>query len=215
MIFLGPPGAGKGTQAHRLAEERGLVQLSTGEILRDAIKAGTPLGQKAKEEIDAGQLVADDVVIQIIDERISQADCQKGFILDGFPRTLPQAEALDRILEQKQRKLDMVFEMSIDEGELVKRVTGRYGCVKCHAGYNDYTNPTSVEGVCDECGGTEFERRDDDNEETVLARVRTYKDQTEPLLPYYTDQGVLHHVEAMAPISEIAEQIDRVLDSVR
>lgn len=211
LILLGPPGAGKGTQARLIMEREGLVQLSTGDMLREAVQAGTELGRKAKAAMDAGQLVSDDIVISIIAERIRQEDCQKGFILDGFPRTVAQAEALDRMLEKAGRKLDHVIEMRVDEEELVKRITGRFTCPKCGEGYHDEFKLPKVPGSCDNCGPVEFVRRSDDKEETVRARLKAYNGQTAPLLPYYKDKGVLRTVDGMLPINEVAKEIEAVL----
>lgn len=213
IILLGPPGAGKGTQAQRLMETRRLVQLSTGDMLRAAVKAGSEVGRRAKVFMDAGQLVPDEVVIGIIAERIEAPDCRDGFILDGFPRTTAQAEALDRMLAEKGLRLNGVIEMKVDDAALVERIAGRYACAKCGAGYHDTFHQPKVAGVCDNCGGTEFIRRADDNRETVVTRLGAYHAQTAPLLPYYQARGVLRQVDGMASIDEVSQQIGRVLDS--
>ena len=214
IILLGPPGAGKGTQAKRLETTRGLVQLSTGDMLRAAAASGSELGQEAKRLMDAGQLVPDEVMIQMIAERIDLPDCAQGFILDGFPRTTPQAEALDRMLTAKGRELDAVIEMKVDDEALVERITGRYICAKCGAGYHDRFQQPKVAGLCDACGGTEFERRADDNEETVRARLVAYHAQTVPILPYYGEKGILKSIDGMAPIDRVTQQINGLLDAV-
>ena len=211
LILLGPPGAGKGTQAQRLQETRGLVQLSTGDMLRAAVAAGTEVGRKADALMKAGQLVPDEIVVSIIAERIRQPDCAKGFILDGFPRTEAQAGALDRMLAERGLKLDKVIEMQVVDDVLVDRITGRFTCGKCGAGYHDRHKPTRVPGVCDVCGSTDLRRRADDKAETVKSRLAAYHAQTAPLLPYYRHRGILATVDGMAPIDRVAQQIDRVL----
>jgi len=211
VILLGPPGAGKGTQAKRLEKQHNLIQLSTGDMLRAAVASGSDLGKKAKEIMDAGHLVPDDLMIAMISDRIDQPDCANGFILDGFPRTTPQAEALDTMLSEKGLKLDAVIEMKVDDDSLVGRITGRYTCAKCGAGYHDSFQKPKVEGVCDTCGGTEFKRRADDNEETVRTRLASYHAQTAPILPYYTEKGLLKAVDGMAGIDEVTTQIEGVL----
>lgn len=214
LILLGPPGAGKGTQAHRLISTRGLAQLSTGDMLRDAVERGTPFGLRAHAAMEIGELVADDVVVRIIAERITHDDCKDGFLLDGFPRTVAQAEALDKMLAESGQRLDAVIELKADDEAMVKRIIGRFTCTNCNAGYNEYFKPTAEEGVCDECGGTEFVHRTDDNEDTVMSRMRAYHEQTEPLLPYYKSKGILKSIDGMAGIDEVANKIDRILDSL-
>jgi adenylate kinase len=215
LILLGPPGAGKGTQAQRLQQTRGLVQLSTGDMLRAAVAAGSEIGKRADAVMKRGELVSDEIVVGIIEERISQPDCAKGFILDGFPRTTAQAEALDAMLARKGMKLDAVIEMAVDDAQMVDRITGRFTCAKCGAGYHDTNKPPKQAGVCDVCGGTEFTRRADDKAETVKARLEAYHRQTAPLLPYYRSRGVLQKVDGMAPIDQVAAQIDKVLDGLK
>ncbi len=211
IILLGPPGAGKGTQAHMLEDKRGLIQLSTGDMLRASIKHKEPLGLEAKKIMDAGQLVPDALMIKLIEERIAFADCEKGFILDGFPRTVPQAEALDRMLDSKAKKLDAVIELKVDEPVLIQRVAGRFSCAGCGAGYHDKFRPTKQAGVCDECGGKEFTRRPDDNAETMKTRLQAFRDQTAPILPYYKQKGLLKSVDGMASVAEVNEQIEVIL----
>jgi adenylate kinase len=212
LLLLGAPGSGKGTQAKRLEQKYGLVQLSTGDMLRAAVKAGTEVGLKAKAIMEAGQLVPDDVVIAIIAERIDQPDARRGVILDGFPRTTAQAEALDKMLADKHLRLDQVIELKVDEAVLTKRIVGRYSCAKCGAGYHDEFQKPKVPGVCDKCGSTEFVRRADDNAETVASRLAAYRAQTAPILPYYARKGLLKQVDGMAPIDEVTRQIEALLE---
>jgi len=212
LLLLGPPGSGKGTQAKRLEDAYGLVQLSTGDMLRAAVRAGSEIGRRAKQIMDSGQLVPDEVVIQIIADRIALPDCRRGFILDGFPRTTAQAEALDAMLAAKGLVLDHVIELKVDEGILTDRIGGRFACAKCGAGYHDRYQKPKMEGVCDVCGSREFVRRADDRPETVAARLKTYRELTAPILPYYEGKGVLKRVDGMAPIDEVARQIRAILD---
>jgi len=211
IILLGPPGAGKGTQAQKLQGDLGMIQLSTGDMLRAAVAAGSELGKKAKGLMEKGELVPDDLIVGLIEDRIGQPDCAKGFILDGFPRTEAQAEALDAMLAKSGKKLDWVIEMEVDEAALTQRVVGRFSCAKCGAGYHDTFKRPKVEGVCDVCGSTEFTRRKDDNAETMKTRMAAYRAQTEPLLPYYGARKVLKKVDGMAGMDEVYGQIRAVL----
>lgn len=211
LILLGPPGAGKGTQAKEIENRHGIVQLSTGDMLRAAVKAGTEVGKKAKAVMEKGELVSDEIVIGIISDRIDQPDCQKGFILDGFPRTLAQASALDEMLARKSKKLDAVIELKVDPKRLTERIVGRYTCAKCGEGYHDTFKTPKVEGVCDVCGGTEFTRRADDNAETVTTRLMAFYRDTSPLIGYYYCKGNLRSVDGMAPIDEVAIAVEKVL----
>ena len=211
IILLGPPGAGKGTQAARLQANRGMMQLSTGDMLREAVAAGTPVGLKAKEVMARGELVSDAIVSALIGERLD-ASAEQGAIFDGFPRTKHQAEALEILLAERGRNLDHVIELDVDENELVKRIIGRFSCAKCGAGYHDQFRPTKVEGVCEMCGSTEFKRRPDDNEQTVRTRMAEYRAKTAPILPYYEAKGLIRHVDGMASMDDVAAQIDAILD---
>ena len=214
LILLGPPGAGKGTQAQWLKEAYGIPQLSTGEMLREAVAAGTEVGREAKAIMEAGQLVSDEVINRIVAERIDQPDCAQGFILDGYPRTINQAGALDAMLAERGLKLDAVIELTVDQDALVERISGRFSCATCGAGYHDKFKPTRAPGVCDVCGSTEFVRRKDDNAETVRSRLQAYEAQTAPLLPFYRARGLVRQVDGMAPIEEVTEGIRRALRPV-
>lgn len=211
LILLGPPGAGKGTQAEELVKQHGYVQLSTGGMLREAVKAGTAVGLKAAPLMEQGLLVPDDVVIGAISERLTKPDCARGFILDGFPRTLAQAAALDELLAQKKMRLDAVVELKVEDDVLVSRISGRFACGQCGAGYHETNKPTKVAGVCDQCGSKEFVRRADDNAVTVQKRLMAYYRETAPLIGYYFAKGILKRVDGMAPIEEISQAIEAVL----
>ncbi|HEX6103581.1 MAG TPA: adenylate kinase [Alphaproteobacteria bacterium] len=215
VILLGPPGAGKGTQAKRLEQKHKLVQLSTGDMLRAAAASGSELGRQAKKVMEAGQLMPDDIIIAMIAERIDRPDTKNGFILDGFPRTTAQAKALDKMLAERGLKLDLVIELKVDDAVLVERISGRFACAKCGAGYHDLYQRPKVEGRCDRCGATEFVRRPDDNAETVKARLAAYHAQTAPILPYYAARGVLRSVDGMAEIDQVAAQIEALISELR
>ena len=211
IILLGPPGAGKGTQAARLQAERGMIQLSTGDMLREAVAAGTPVGLQAKAVMERGELVSDAIVSALIGERLDAAS-QSGAIFDGFPRTRQQAEALEVLLGERGRTLDHVIELAVDEEALVTRITGRFTCAKCGTGYHDTFRPTAVPGVCDVCGSTEFKRRKDDNEQTVRTRMKEYRAKTAPILPFYEAKGLVRRVNGMGSVEKVGAQIDAILD---
>src|SRR6056297_3239824 len=212
LILLGPPGAGKGTQARMLQDRFGLVQLSTGDLLRAAVAAGTEAGQKAKAVMEAGDLVSDDIVLAILKDRLGEPDVNKGVILDGFPRTTGQAEALDRLLSESGQQIDAAISLEVEDEAMVERVSGRYTCASCGEGYHDSFKQPAVAGICDKCGGTEFKRRADDNAETVRSRLAAYHAQTAPLIAYYDDKGVLRTVDAMGDIGRIADELGAIVE---
>jgi adenylate kinase len=212
LILLGPPGAGKGTQAYRIKEKYRLVHLSTGDMLRGAIAAGTEVGKLAKTIMDEGKLVSDDVINRLVEERIAAPDCAGGFLLDGFPRTVAQAEALDAMLEKRGDGITAVIEFAVDDEALIERIAGRFSCANCGAGYHDKFQRPKVDGVCDQCGGTEFKRRSDDTPDAVRTRLASYHEQTAPLLPYYRGKGVLRTVDGMAEIDEVTAAVFEEID---
>jgi adenylate kinase len=207
LVLLGPPGAGKGTQAERIAAKYDIPHLSTGVMLREAVAANTEVGRQAKAIMDAGRLVPDEVMNRLVADHIAQPDAARGFVLDGFPRTVAQAEALDGLLEQRGERLDAVLELAVDDDALVDRISGRYACAKCGASYHDRFRQPKTDGVCDVCGSREFVRRADDTAETVRARLNAYHAQTAPLLPYYRDKGLLAAVDGMAEIEDVSSEI--------
>jgi adenylate kinase len=212
IILLGPPGAGKGTQAARLQSLRGMIQMSTGDMLREARASGSPVGLMVKEVMDSGKLVSDAIVTALIGERLDAVG-QKGAIFDGFPRTRAQAEALDLLLSERARTLDHVIELDVDEEALVERITGRFSCAKCGASYHDHFKLPLVKSTCDICGSHDFLRRPDDNEQTVRQRMAEYRAKTAPILPYYEERGLVRKVDGMAAVDDVAAQIDAILGS--
>ena len=215
FILLGPPGAGKGTQARMLEEKFGLVQLSTGDLLRAAVAAGTEAGKRAKAVMEAGQLVSDDIVLAILKDRMAEPDTGKGVILDGFPRTAAQAAALDGLLAGSGQKINAAISLDVVDEAMVERVSGRYTCANCGEGYHDTFKVPAKAGVCDKCGGTEFKRRADDNAETVRSRLEAYHAQTAPLIDYYDGKGVLKRIDAMAEIDLVADALQGIIASTR
>ncbi|MBY6055764.1 adenylate kinase [Leisingera daeponensis] len=211
LILLGPPGAGKGTQARMLEEKFGYVQLSTGDLLREAVAAGTPAGLAAKAVMEAGQLVSDEIVINILRDRLAEPDCAKGVILDGFPRTTVQAEALDELLAETQQKINAAISLEVDDAAMVERISGRYTCAGCGEGYHDSFKQPAAAGKCDKCGGTEMKRRADDNAETVASRLEAYHAQTAPLISYYGGKDVLQSTNAMGGIDDIAQDMAAIV----
>ena len=213
--MLGPPGGGKGTQAKKLQEEYGCIQLSTGDMLRAAVASGTEIGKKAKAVMEKGQLVSDEIVIGIIADRIEEPDAKKGgFILDGFPRTVAQAEALEKMLKQHGQKIDAAIEIRVPDDLIVNRIDGRFSCARCGEGYNDHFRRPKVEGRCDVCKGGDFIRRADDNAETVRARLATYHAQTAPILPFYKERGLLTVVDGTLPIDEVTKRLKEIIEGV-
>ncbi len=211
IILMGPPGGGKGTQAKLLQDRYNIAQLSTGDMLRAAVKAKTAVGLEAQTIMESGRLVSDDIVIRIISDRMKGEDCEKGFILDGFPRTLVQAEMLEKLLAEQQRTLDKVIEVRVPDEMLVQRIAGRFSCAQCGAGYHDVFQQPRVKGVCDFCGSTRFIRRADDNEKTVRSRLQAYHAQTAPLLPYYASKGLLRIIDGALSIEDVTENIEKAM----
>jgi len=211
VILLGPPGCGKGTQAKRIEKAKGLVQLSTGDMLRREIADETEIGVQVKETMNSGQLVSDKIIVALIAKRIDEPDCKDGFILDGFPRTLGQADALSSMLKEKNLEVANVIELKVDDESMVTRITGRFTCDECGAGYHDEFSKPREPGVCDICGGNRFSRRADDNEETVRSRLVAYHEQTAPIIAYYGEKGILRSVDGMASIDKVTAELNEVI----
>ncbi len=211
IILFGPPGSGKGTQAKLLEEHYGLVHLSTGEMLRRAVASGSELGEQARQIMETGELMPDDVMIAVIAERLDAPDTRKGFVLDGFPRTLHQAEALDEMMARKGMRIEKVISIDVDDDVVVQRLIGRFSCARCGEGYHEVYHRPRVDGVCDVCGSDEFERRTDDNEETIWPRLAAYHEQTEQVLPYYRNAGILVEIDGNREIEEINREIETIL----
>ena len=211
LILLGPPGAGKGTQAQHMVNAYNIAQLSTGDMLRSAVAAGTDIGKRAKMAMDAGDLVSDDILVCMISDRVNEDDCKNGFILDGFPRTVAQAEALEQILGKMNLNLDAVIEIRVDDAQLIGRIAGRYTCANCGAGYHDTNLKPKVDGICNNCGRNEFTRRSDDNAEAVATRLQAYHEKTAPLLPFYGGKGCLKTVDGMADIDDVTQAMIALL----
>lgn len=212
LVLLGPPGCGKGTQSKRLQDSLGVIQLSTGDMLRAEVAAGSDIGREADAIMKAGQLVPDTVIIGIMDRRLDAEGRKKGFILDGFPRTVPQAEALEKMLSAKQLELDVVVSIEVDDEAMIERISGRFSCGKCGAGYHDSFQRPKVDGICDACGSKEFIRRKDDNAETVRERLKAYHAQTKPIIAFYEARGLVRRVDGMGPIGEVTKKLQSVID---
>lgn len=212
LVLLGPPGCGKGTQSKRLQDSLGVIQLSTGDMLRAEVAAGSDIGREADAIMKAGQLVPDTVIIGIMDRRLDAEGRKKGFILDGFPRTVPQAEALEKMLSAKQLELDVVVSIEVDDEAMIERISGRFSCGKCGAGYHDSFQRPKVDGICDACGSKEFIRRKDDNAETVRERLKAYHAQTKPIIAFYEARGLVRRVDGMGPIDEVTKKLQSVID---
>ena len=211
LVLLGPPGAGKGTQAKRLESRHGIKQLSTGDMLREAVSSGTPLGQEVRSILENGALVSDDIITAMISERIEEPDCAAGFILDGFPRTVGQAESLEKLLSTKGTRVDAVIELKVDDQVLVDRIVGRFACASCGENFNERFRPTKVPGVCDVCGSSEFVKRSDDTEDTVRARLNAFHEVTTPILPFYRDRGLLYSIDGLQSFDEVTAEIEAAL----